>query len=42
MVANTDGETEADTIRKSLEDSIAKMSRHFDKYNAEVSHIAGR
>lgn len=42
MVANAYGQTEADTIRKSLDDSIAKMSDHFDKYDAELSYIAGK
>jgi hypothetical protein len=42
MVANAYGKIEADTIRKSLDDSIAKTSDHFDKYNAELSYIAGK
>jgi hypothetical protein len=42
MVANAYGQTEADTIRKSLDDSIAGMSDHFDKYNAQLSYIAGK
>ncbi|MGH8113588.1 MAG: hypothetical protein ACREPS_00840 [Rhodanobacteraceae bacterium] len=42
MVANAYGQTEADAIRKSLDDSIAKMSDHFDKYNTELSYIAGK
>jgi hypothetical protein len=42
MVANAYGQTEADIIRKSLDESIAKVSDHFDKYNAQLSYIAGR
>jgi len=42
MVANAYGQAETKTIRKSLDDSIAKMSDHFDKYNAELSYIAGK
>jgi hypothetical protein len=42
MVANAYGQAEADTIRKSLDDSIAKLSDHFDKYNVQLSYIAGR
>lgn len=42
MVANAYGQTEADSIRKSLDDSIAKMSDHFDRYNAQLSYIAGK
>lgn len=41
MVANAYGQTEADTVRKALDDAIAKMSDHFDKYDAELSYIAG-
>jgi hypothetical protein len=42
MVANAYGQAEADAIRKSLDGSIAKLSDHFDKYNAQLSYIAGR
>ncbi|MGH8397093.1 MAG: hypothetical protein ACRETA_02455 [Gammaproteobacteria bacterium] len=42
MVANAYGKTEVDTIRKSLDDAIANVSDHFDKYNAELSYIAGK
>ena len=42
MVANAYGQTEADNIRKSLDDSIAKMPDHFDKYNAELSYNADK
>lgn len=42
MVANTYGEVQARAIRKSLDDSIAKMSDHFDRYDIELSYIAGK
>jgi len=42
MVANAYGQAEADAIRKSLDGSIARLSDHFDKYNAQLSYIAGR
>jgi hypothetical protein len=42
MVANAYGQIETDTIRKSLEDSIATTADQFDKYNAKLSYIAGK
>lgn len=42
MVANAYGQAEADAIRKSLDDSIAKLSDHFDRYDAQLSYIAGK
>lgn len=42
MVADADGQTEANAIRKSLDDAIVKMSDHFDMYNADLSYIAGK
>lgn len=42
MVAGVYGQTDADAIRKSLNDSIAKVPDHFDKYNADLSYTAGK
>lgn len=42
MVARAYGQAEADAVRKSLDDSIAKVSDRFDKYNAKLSYIADR
>lgn len=42
MVANAYGQTEANAIRKSLDDAIAKISDHFEQYNADLSYIAGK
>lgn len=42
MVAGVYGQTDADAIRKSLNDSIAKAPDHFDKYNADLSYTAGK
>lgn len=42
MVANVYGQADADSIRKSLSDAIAKASDHFDKYNADLSYTAGK
>ncbi len=42
MVANVYGQTDADAIRKSLNDAIAKDPDHFDKYNAELSYTAAK
>jgi hypothetical protein len=42
MVAGVYGQTDADAIRKSLNDAIAKSPDHFDKYNAELSYTAGK
>jgi hypothetical protein len=42
MVANAYGQTDADAIRKALDDSIAKAPDHFDKYNADLSYTAGK
>lgn len=42
MVAGVYGQADADALRKSLDDSIAKASDHFDKYNADLSYTAGQ
>ena len=42
MVAGVYGQTDADAIRKSLNDAIAKASDHFDKYNAELSYTVSK
>lgn len=42
MVANAYGQTDADAIRKALDDSFAKASDHYDKYNADLSYTAGK
>jgi hypothetical protein len=42
MVASVYGQTDADAIRKSLDDSFAKASDHYDKYNADLSYTAGK
>jgi hypothetical protein len=42
MVANAYGQKEADAIRSTLDNSIAKSPDHFDRYNAELSYIAGK
>ena len=42
MVANAYGQTDADAIRKQLNDAIAKAPDHFDKYNADLSYTAGK
>ncbi|MBD8873774.1 hypothetical protein [Rhodanobacter sp. DHB23] len=42
MVAGVYGQSAADAIRKSLDDSIAKASDHFDRYNADLSYTAGK
>ncbi|MBD8874059.1 hypothetical protein [Rhodanobacter sp. DHB23] len=42
MVAGVYGQADADALRKSLDDSIAKGSDHFDKYNADLSYTAGK
>ncbi|MBD8874057.1 hypothetical protein [Rhodanobacter sp. DHB23] len=41
IVANAYGQSEAGAIRKSLDNAIAKIFDHFDRYNAELSYIAG-
>ncbi len=42
MVAGVYGQADAGAIRKSLEGSIAKASDHFDKYDGDLSYIAGK
>ncbi|TAN04116.1 MAG: hypothetical protein EPN36_09950 [Rhodanobacteraceae bacterium] len=42
MVASVYGQADADAIRKSLDDTIAKAPDHFDKYNADLSYTAGK
>lgn len=42
MMASVYGQADADAIRKSLDDSIAKSSEHIDSYNAGLSYIAGK
>ncbi|WHZ19002.1 MAG: hypothetical protein OJF55_001151 [Rhodanobacteraceae bacterium] len=42
MVAGVYGQADADALRKSLDDAIAKTSDHFDKYNADLSYTAGK
>lgn len=42
MVASAYGQTDADAIRKSLNDAVAKAPDHFDKYNADLSYTAGK
>lgn len=42
MMTKVYGQTDADAIRKSLDDSIAKESDHIDSYNADLSYIAGK
>jgi hypothetical protein len=42
MVAGVYGQADADAMRKSLGDAIAKTSDHFDKDNAELSYAAGK
>lgn len=42
MVAGVYGQTDADAIHKSLDDSIAKSPDHFDKYNADLSYTVGK
>lgn len=42
MVAGVYGQANADAIRKSLSDSIAKASDHYDRYNADLSYTAGK
>lgn len=42
MVAGVYGQTDADALRSSLNGAIAKVSDHFDKYNADLSYTAGK
>ncbi|WIG55230.1 MAG: hypothetical protein OJF61_001016 [Rhodanobacteraceae bacterium] len=42
MVAGVYGQSDADAIRKQLDDAIAKAPDHFDKYNADLSYTAGK
>lgn len=42
MVASVYGQADADAIRKSLDDSFAKASDHYDKYNADLSYTASK
>lgn len=42
MIENVYGKTDADALRKSLDDSIKKVSDHFDRYNADLSYVAGK
>jgi hypothetical protein len=42
MMANVYGQANADAIRTSLDDSIAKENDHIDSYDAELSYIAGK
>jgi hypothetical protein len=42
MVASVYGQADADAIRKSLDDSFAKGSDHYDKYSADLSYVAGK
>lgn len=42
MVENAYGKADTDALRKSFNDSVAKISDHFDSYNADLSYIAGK
>lgn len=42
MMANAYGQSDADAIRKSLGDAIAKSSDHYDRYDASLSYTAGK
>lgn len=42
MVEKAYGKTEADALRKSLNDAIDKTSEHIDRYNAELTYSAGK
>ena len=42
MVASVYGQSDADAMRKSLHDSVAKSPDHFDRYSAELSYSAGK
>jgi hypothetical protein len=42
MVAGVYGKAAADTLRKTLNDAIQSSSDHFDRYNADLSYIAGK
>ncbi|MBS0381485.1 MAG: hypothetical protein JSR56_03545 [Proteobacteria bacterium] len=42
MVAGVYGQADADALRKSLGDSIAKASDHFDRYSADLSYTASK
>lgn len=42
MVANAYGQKEADAIRSTLDNAIAKSPDHFDRYDADLSYIAGK
>lgn len=42
MVASVYGQADTDAIRNSLDDSFAKASDHYDKYNADLSYTAGK
>lgn len=42
MVASAYGQTDADTLRKSLNDAVVKSPDHFDHYSADLSYIAGK
>lgn len=42
MVSGVYGQSDADAMRKSLDDSVAKSSDHFDRYSADLSYAAGK
>lgn len=42
MMENVYGKTEADAIRKSLNDAIEKSSSHIDSYNADLTYTAAK
>lgn len=42
MLANVYGQADADAIRKSFGDSLAKSSEHYDRYDASLSYAAGK
>lgn len=42
MVASAYGQADADALRKSLDGAIKSSSDHFDRYNADLSYIAGK
>ena len=42
MVAGVYGQADADAMRKSLGDAVAKSSDHYDRYDASLSYNAGK
>lgn len=42
MVEGVYGKADAGAIRKSLNDAIAKISDHYDRYNADLSYVPGK